>query len=58
MIFISKLLSSMLYSSIMTSSPMVKAIMVVATLPSISADFIATMSSSPVLGTILQLLNP
>ena len=44
MIFISNLLSSMLYSSIMTSSPMVKAIMVVATLPSISSDFIATMS--------------
>ena len=58
MIFISNLLSSMLYSSIMTSSPMVKAIMVIATLPSISSDFIATMSSSPVLGTILQLLNP
>ena len=44
MIFISNLLSSMLYSSIMTSSPMVKAVMVVATLPSISSDFIATMS--------------
>ena len=37
MIFISKLLSSMLYSSIMTSSPIVKAIMVVATIPSISS---------------------
>ena len=44
MTFISNLLSSMLYSSIMTSSPIVKAIMVVATLPSISSDFIATMS--------------
>ena len=44
MIFISNLLSSMLYSSIMTSSPIVKAIMVVATIPSISSDFIATMS--------------
>ena len=44
MIFISNLLSSMLYSSIMTSSPIVKAIIVVATIPSISSDFIATMS--------------